>query len=251
VTTVDAVFKALADPTRRQLLDSLRDTAGQTLTELEQGLGMTRFGVMKHLKVLEEAKLVTSRKEGRFKYHYLNAAPIQEVADRWIAPYQKPFARFALDLKNQLESSVPMADKPNFVLETYIRTTPQALWDALTKPELTALYYYGTRIDSELTQGGPFRYRTGDGQVMLDGEVIEIEPLKKIVSSFIPSWAENSQPTLVTFAIEPMGEVVKFTITHHDYEKANAGIDTGWPVVVAGLKTLLETGKPLNLPTSM
>ena len=86
---------------------------------------------------------------------------------------------------------------------------------------------------------------------MLDGEVIEIEPLKKIVSTFIPSWAENSQPTVVTFAIEPMGEVVKFTITHHDYEKANAGIDTGWPVVVAGLKTLLETGKPLHLPTSM
>jgi DNA-binding transcriptional ArsR family regulator len=125
VLTVDAVFKALADQTRRQLLDSLRDTAGQTLTELESGLGMTRFGVMKHLKVLEEAKLVTSRKEGRFKYHYLNAAPIQEVADRWIAPYQKPFTRFALDLKHQLESSVPMADKPNFVLETYIRTTPR------------------------------------------------------------------------------------------------------------------------------
>jgi uncharacterized protein YndB with AHSA1/START domain/DNA-binding transcriptional ArsR family regulator len=248
---VDAVFKALADPTRRRLLDSLRDKAGQTLTELEGGLGMTRFGVMKHLRVLEEAKLVSTRKEGRFKYHYLNASPIQEVADRWIAPYQKPFARFALDLKNQLESSVPMADKPNFVLETYIRTTPEALWDALTNPEQTALYYYGTRVDSDLRQGGPFRYLSGDGQVILDGEVIEIEPLKKIVSTFIPSWAENSQPTRVTFAIEPMGEVVKFTITHHDYEKANAGIDTGWPVVVAGLKTLLETGRPLNLPTSM
>jgi uncharacterized protein YndB with AHSA1/START domain/DNA-binding transcriptional ArsR family regulator len=248
---VDAVFKALSDPTRRALLDALRDRAGLTLTELEQGLGMTRFGVMKHLKVLETASLVVSRKDGRFKHHYLNAAPIQEVADRWIAPYQKPFARFALDLKHTLESSVPMADKPDFVLETYIRTTPQALWDALTKPELTEQYYYGTRVQSDLRQGGAFRYLSGDGSTMLDGEVIEIEPLKKIVSTFIPSWAENSQPTRVTFAIEPLGEVVKFTITHHDYEKANAGIDTGWPVVVAGLKTLLETGKPLNLPTDM
>jgi DNA-binding transcriptional ArsR family regulator len=86
--TVDAVFKALSDPTRRALLDALRDRAGLTLTELEQGLGMTRFGVMKHLKVLEAASLVVTRKDGRFKRHYLNAAPIQEVADRWIAPYQ-------------------------------------------------------------------------------------------------------------------------------------------------------------------
>ena len=140
---MDAVFKALADPTRRLLLDSLRDRAGQTLTELESGLGMTRFGVMKHLRVLEEAKLVTTRREGRFKYHYLNASPIQEVADRWIAPYQKPFARYALNLKDQLESAAPMADKPNFVLETYIRTTPQALWDAMTSPEMTEQYYYG------------------------------------------------------------------------------------------------------------
>jgi uncharacterized protein YndB with AHSA1/START domain/DNA-binding transcriptional ArsR family regulator len=245
---VDAVFKALSDPTRRALLDALRDRAGLTLTELEQGLGMTRFGVMKHLKILEAAALVVSRKDGRFKHHYLNAAPIQEVADRWIAPYQKPLTRFALDLKSKLESTVPMADKPNFVLQTYIRTTQQALWDALTKPEVTQQYYYGGRIETTLKPGGPFRYRGPDGNVLLDGEVIEIDPINRIVSTFIPSWAENSQPTRVTFELEPVGEAVKFTITHHDYEKANAGIDTGWPVVVAGLKTLLETGKPLVLP---
>ena len=115
---MDAVFKALSDPTRRQLLDTLRDRGGLTLTELEQGLGMTRFGVMKHLKVLEEANLVVTRRDGRFKYHYLNALPIQEVADRWMAPYAKPLARFALNLKNALESEPPMADKPDFVVST-------------------------------------------------------------------------------------------------------------------------------------
>ena len=137
---VDAIFKALADPTRRALLDTLRDRGGQTLTELEQGLGMTRFGVMKHLGVLEEAGLIVTRRDGRFKYHYLNALPIQEVADRWMAPYAKPLARFALDLKNELEGRATMPDTPNYVLETYIRTTPEALWEALTKPEWTRQY---------------------------------------------------------------------------------------------------------------
>ena len=108
--TVDAVFKALSDPTRRQLLDTLRDRGGLTLTELEQGLGMTRFGVMKHLRVLEEANLVVTRRDGRYKYHYLNALPIQEVADRWMAPYGKPLARFALNIKNALENASVMAD---------------------------------------------------------------------------------------------------------------------------------------------
>ena len=106
---------------------------------------MTRFGVMKHLRVLEDAKLVVTRKSGRFKYHYLNALPIQEVADRWMAPYGKPLARFALDLKNNLEGSRPMATKPDFVLETYIRTTPKALWDALVNPEKDATLFITAR----------------------------------------------------------------------------------------------------------
>ena len=245
---MDAIFKALADPTRRALLDTLRDRGGLTLTELEQGLGMTRFGVMKHLGVLEEAGLIVTRRNGRFKHHYLNALPIQEVADRWMAPYAKPMARFALDLKTQLERVLPMADRPDFVLQTYIRTTQQALWDALTRGEITQQYYYGGRLETDLKQKGPFRYYAPDGSVLLDGEILEIESISRLVSTFIPSWTENSQPTRVTFELEPVGEAIKFTITHHDYAKANAGIEDGWPVVVAGLKTLFETGKPLVLP---
>ena len=106
---MDAIFKALADDTRRMILDVLRDQDGQTLGELEaslegKGVEMTRFGVMKHLKVLEAASLVISRKQGRFKYHYLNVVPLQEVIDRWIEPLtQKPLARATLDLKAKLE----------------------------------------------------------------------------------------------------------------------------------------------------
>jgi uncharacterized protein YndB with AHSA1/START domain/DNA-binding transcriptional ArsR family regulator len=244
---VDAVFKALSDPTRRRLLDALRDRGGQTLTELEQGLGMTRFGVMKHLRVLEAASLVVTRKGGRFKYHYLNSAPIQEVADRWIAPYQKPFARFALDLKTRLER--PMADKPDFVLETYIRTTPQALWDAIVNPEKTSQYYYGGRVQADLRIGGSFKYFTPDGDVNLDGEILEIVPQKRLVTTFNATWAEaGAETTRVSYEIEKLGDVCKLTLTHHEFEKAKAGVEAGWPRILAGLKTLLETGRPLGIP---
>lgn len=244
---MDEIFKALADPTRRQLLDSLRDTAGQTLTELEQGLGMTRFGVMKHLKVLEDAKLITSRKEGRFKYHYLNAAPIQEVADRWIAPYQKPFARYALNLKAMLETQQIMS-KPDFILETFIKTTQDALWDALINPDKTQLYYFGTRLKSTLQPGAPFQYEGPDGKLLLDGEVLEIQPKSRIVSTFIGHWTEDRQASKVIFDLEPMGEVIKFTITHQDMDKAPSGVTTGWAQIASSLKSLLESGTPLTYP---
>jgi DNA-binding transcriptional ArsR family regulator/uncharacterized protein YndB with AHSA1/START domain len=246
---VDAIFKALSDPTRRQLLDTLRDRGGLSLTELEQGLGMTRFGVMKHLKVLEEANLVLSRRDGRFKYHYLNALPIQEVADRWMAPYAKPLARFALNLKNALENELPMADKPDFVVSTYIRTTPNKLWDALTNPETTKQYYYGGQVQSDLKVGGNFSYLDPTGEINLRGEVLEIDPPRKLVTTFNATWAEaGAESTRVMYEIEPMGEICKLTMTHFDYEKSKAGVEQGWPVVLAGLKTWLETGKPLNIP---
>lgn len=249
VRIVDAVFKALSDPTRRQLLDTLRDRGGLTLTELEQGLGMTRFGVMKHLKVLEEANLVVTRRDGRFKYHYLNALPLQEVADRWMAPYGKPLARFALNIKNALENAPQMADKPDFVFSTYIRTTPQALWDALTKPELTEKYYYGGRVQADLRVGGRFDYLDPKGEINLRGEVLEIDPPKKLVTTFKATWSPpEGQMTRVMYEIEPLGEVCKFTMTHFDYEKSMAGIEDGWPIIISGLKTFLETGQPLSIP---
>lgn len=245
---MDAVFKALSDPTRRALLDSLRDRGGQSLTELEAGLGMTRFGVMKHLRVLEDANLVVTRKAGRFKHHYLNALPIQEVADRWMATYAKPLARFALDLKNTLEGTRTMADKPDFVLETYIRTTPKALWDAIVNPDTTQLYYYGSRFETTLKAGSPFRYVGADGNSMLNGEILEVVPEKRLATTFNPNWLPGAATTKVVYEIEPMGEVVKLTVTHYEIEKA-AGAAEGWQIIFAGLKTYLETGKPLNIPT--
>ncbi len=245
---MDDVFKALSDPTRRQLLDTLRDRGGLTLTELEQGLGMTRFGVMKHLKVLEAANLVVTRRDGRFKYHYLNALPIQEVADRWMAPYGKPLARFALNIKNALESSQTMADKPDFIFATYIRTTPAKLWDALTNPEMTKHYYYASEVHADLRVGGRFYYTGPDGVENLDGEVLEIDPPRKLVTTFKALWAPEGETTRLMYEIEQMGEVCKLTMTHFDAAKSKAGVEDGWPMIVAGLKTFLETGEPLEIP---
>jgi DNA-binding transcriptional ArsR family regulator len=100
---MDAVFKALADPTRRGLLDALFERGGQTLTELEQELPMTRFGVMKHLRVLEDAGLVTTRRSGREKLHYLNPVPIRLIHDRWVSKYAAPLAATITGIKRALE----------------------------------------------------------------------------------------------------------------------------------------------------
>ena len=138
----DEVFRALADPSRRTLLDRLFERDGQTLGELETALpGMTRFGVMKHLKVLETARLVTSRKVGRERHHYLNPVPIRRIHDRWLDRYRIRAADLLDDLRVSLETD-PMTDTrpggrqparpPQHVFTTFIRATPEKIWQALT-----------------------------------------------------------------------------------------------------------------------
>src|SRR3979490_2210280 len=137
---MDAVFRALADPTRRSLLDALFKQDGQTLGALEERVPMTRFGVMKHLKLLEEAGLVVARRRGREKLHFLNPVPIRLVHDRWVSKYAEPWAAALSDLKQTLES--PMEK----VFEIYIRTTPERLWEAITDGEIRSKYNFGARI---------------------------------------------------------------------------------------------------------
>src|SRR6185312_10096328 len=135
---MDAIFRSLADPSRRTLLDSLNARNGQTLGELCGQLEMARQSVSKHLAVLEEANLVTTVWRGREKLHYLNAAPITDISERWINRYEQPRVDALTDLKNALENSM---DKPSFVYTTYIHTTPQRLWEALTSPAFTERYW--------------------------------------------------------------------------------------------------------------
>src|SRR3954471_14410496 len=139
---MDEVFKALADPTRRELLDRLFERDGQSLSALEAELPMSRFGVMKHLRVLEEAGLVTTRRRGREKLHFLNPVPIRQVHDRWVSKYAAPWAAALTGLKRELEE-----DQMEKVFEIYIKTTPERLWEAITSSELRRKYTFGVGID--------------------------------------------------------------------------------------------------------
>src|SRR5436853_211587 len=147
---VDAVFRAVADPTRRSLLDELFREDGQTLTALAERFSMTRFGVMKHLKQLEEAGLVVTRRRGREKLHFLNPVPIRLIHDRWVTKYAEPWAAGLSGLKHRLEQ--PMEK----VFEIYIRTTPERLWKAITDPEIRSKYNFGMRVDSDWTPASRF-----------------------------------------------------------------------------------------------
>ncbi len=258
--TMDAIFKALGDDTRRKILDTLHRKNGQTLSELEAGVAdagfeMTRFGVMKHLKVLEAANLVVSRKEGRFKYHYLNAIPLQEVIDRWIEPLtQKPLARAALNLKSLLEGETVMntstETKPDFVLETYIKTTPEKLWDALTNGELSRHYFQGqASVKCDFKKGSPYLYTSGEGNEMLGGEIIDVEPMKRLEMSFVPVWMDKKDvpDSRNVYEIEQAGETCKLTIMHFGVTEQLEGVRKGWSQIAARLKSYLETGQALDL----
>src|SRR3954447_15030485 len=187
VSGVDEVFRALSDPTRRSLLDELFNEDGQTLSALEQRLPMTRFGVMKHLKVLEEAGLVVARRRGREKLHFLNPVPIRLVHDRWVSKYAEPWAATLTDLKRRLEDRT--MEK---VFEIYIKTTPERLWEAITNPEMRAKYNFGVSVVSDWTPGS--RYEAGSPKapsLLMEGENLEVDPPRRLVQSFNALWSED------------------------------------------------------------
>ncbi len=247
---LEPAFRALADAHRRLLLDRLREQDGQTLGELEAALPqMTRFGVMKHLRVLEDAHLVTTRREGRRKLHYLNPVPIRLIADRWISRYAARFVDGMADLKYSLEADRMTA--PAQVYEIYIRTTPERLWQALTDGELTKQYYYGSEIRSDLTAGSPFQYFDDGDNLLLDGKILEVDPPRRLVTTFSALWSPDvaaDPPSRLTWEIEPMGAACRLRMIHDDLAPGSATLHEvagGWSHILSGLKTLLETGEPL------
>jgi uncharacterized protein YndB with AHSA1/START domain len=248
---MDLVFKALADPTRRSLLDELFRQDGQTLSALEQRLPMTRFGVMKHLKVLEEAGLVVTRRRGREKLHFLNVMPIRLVHDRWVSKYAEPWAATLSGLKNVLEET-----NMEKVFEIYIKTTPERLWDAITTSELRAKYSFGVGIASDWTPGSHYEAVHEKAPALLSaGENLEVEPPCRLVQSFTALWSDDVKregTSRVTWEIEPVADSCRLTVTHDQLsENANSELYGGWPMILSGLKTLLETGETLTTPGSL
>ena len=246
---MDEVFRALADPTRRSLLDELFREDGQTLGALEQRFAMTRFGVMKHLKQLEEAGLVVTKKQGREKLHFLNPVPIRLVHDRWVSKYAEPWAATLSGLKASLEESA--MEK---VFEIYIKTTPERLWDAITDTEMRRKYTFGAVVTSDWTPGSRYQGR-GHNNLIFEGENLEVDPPRRLVQSFTALWGEDVKSegtSRVTWEIEPVGDSCRLTVTHDQLRAdANGQLYGGWPMVLSGLKTLLETGEMLTTPGSL
>lgn len=245
---MDEVFKALNDATRRDILDRLKAENGQTVGQLTEQLDMTRFGVMKHLKILEEATLVTSHREGRFKYHYFNAVPLQALLDRWIEPLlAQPLSRMMLDLKSQLEGQNEMA-KPDFVLETLIQTSSDRLWAALTQPDMIEKYQImASKPVAPITGLGRVEYMMPHGGVMLACEVTAYTPPCRMDMTFEPNWAgPDMKKSRIIYEIEERGKSVKLRISHFDIPEGQDGVKEGWMRTFSALKTLLETGKPLE-----
>src|SRR5690349_11997321 len=251
----DQAFRALADPTRRLLLDLLFERQGRTLRELHSEVaGMTRFGVMKHLRILETAGLVVTHKVGREKLHYLNPVPVQLIHDRWVSKYTRPQAAALADLKDELERGETMSAAPSQVYQVYIKASPEQVWDAITRPEFTSRYFFGSRVETTGEAGTPVRHRAPDSDELWgDDSVLESEPPRR----FAHTWRSLYNPELaaepasrVTWEIEPQpGGVCKLTVIHDQLErspKTASSVSGGWMFVISGLKTLLETGEPLT-----
>lgn len=265
---MNEVFKALADPTRRGLLDELFRQDGQTLTALQERVDMTRFGVMKHLGVLEDAGLVTTMRRGREKLHYLNPVPIRLVHDRWVSKYAEPWAATLSGLKKHLEDDIMQTVKNvswaegtapvaagTAVFEVFIKTSPERLWEAITDPEQRRKYSFGVETHSEWTPGSEYKSSVPGGIDIAAGKNVEVDPPRLLVQTFEALWSDEVKTqgtTRVSWEIEPVGSSCRLTVIHDQLPPhANAELYGGWPMILSGLKTLLETGELLDTPGSL
>lgn len=249
---MDAVFRAIDDSSRRLLLDKLYERDGQTLGELCAHLPeMTRFGVMSHLGVLEEAGLVVPVKRGRYKYHYLNPVPIRLIHDRWISRYAERTVGAITDLKARVETGDEQMDKPVHVYKTFIRGSAQDVWDAIVNPDRTAQYFYGTRVQSDWTVGSSLVYAYPEGTLASDGQIISIDPPKRLEFTFRALWDDElSEAGAVreVWSLNQADGVVELTVELFDLDpggRAFAEFSGGLPYILAGLKSLVETGQPM------
>jgi len=247
---MDQVFKAVADETRRSLLDELFRQDGQSLTMLEARLDMSRFGVMKHLRVLEEAGLVVTRRHGREKLHFLNPVPIRLIYDRWVTKYSEPWVSGLSEIKHHLEARMEK------IYEIYIRTTPERLWDAITDPEIRSKYTFGAAVNSSWEVGSRLDFGVAStGALLGEGEVLEVGPPWRLVHTMVALWSDEVKAegrSRVTWEIEQVQDSCHLTVTHDELrEDANSELFGGWPMILSGLKTWLESGQLLTTPGSL
>lgn len=247
---MEDVFRAIADPTRRALLDELFRRDGQTLGQLEARFDMSRQNVMKHLRVLEDAHLVVTRRRGREKLHFLNPIPIRLLHDRWVGKYAEPWAATLSELKTDMENTMEK------IYEIYIKTSPDKLWSAITDEEVRSKYQFGARVKSSFEPGASYEMSTPDGMPLGEGEVLEADPPRRLVQTMRALWGDDVKAegfSRITWEIEPIGDdSCLLTLTHDQLrEGANDQLYGGWPMILSGLKTWLESGELLTTPGSL
>jgi uncharacterized protein YndB with AHSA1/START domain len=251
---VDEVFRALADPTRRALLDELLRDDGQTLGSLEARFDMTRFGVMKHLRVLADAGLVVTRRRGREKLHFLNPVPIRLVHDRWVTKFAEPWVAGLSDLKTALEKTMEPRTMEK-VFEIYIRTTPERLWEAITDPAIRSKYQFGAGTHCDWQVGSRLEMQHPAGGLLGEGEILEVDPPRRLVQTMRALWGDDVRAegtSRVTWEIEQIQDSCRLTVVHDQLrEGANDELYGGWPMILSGLKTWLESGELLTTPGSL
>ena len=265
----DLIFRALADKSRRELLDRIHGRAGQSLNELCQGLAMTRPAVAKHLRILEEANLVSFQRRGREKLHYLNPVPINDIAERWIGKFERPRLRALSDLKESLEVAPakevfagankverkPTMAESRFHYVTYIRAAPDKVWEALTSAEMMKSYFFGLRFEAELKTGGSWRRLSPDGALMTEGEILEFNPPSRLVMSWRNAEPEKKAEgfSRCVMDLAPAGAATKLTVTQSigvENSKLIEAVAQAWPEVMSNLTSYLESGEvTLTIPS--
>ncbi len=249
---MDEVYRAIDDAGRRALLDALFERDGRTLVELSAVLPeMTRQGVMSHLRVLEGAGLVTTHKVGRQRFHYLNPVPIRLIADRWISKFAAPRVDAVVAVRHRAEKG-PTMDRPVHIHQAYIRASVDDVWQAIIDPDRTVQYFYGTRVQSDWEVGGPMNYTNADGtELVSEGTVLAIDPPNRIEFTFRPLWDDDLAAEghcREVWSIDEVNGMSRLTIEVYDItedSKMYADFVRGFPYIVSGMKSLLETGTPL------
>ncbi len=256
------VFKALADESRRQILDIVKADEGISVNGVAEHFEFSRFAVMKHLRILEEANLLRIEKDGRFRKIYINAVPIQMIYDRWLSQYSRHWAEGLTRLKYELETKELKENKMNKEIKQvyvmYIRASIEKLWDALVKAELTPEWFAGMAVKFEPKVGAPLTYEAkgpdGKDMTLVKGRVLELEPQKKLAYMFslqVDEKVRADKESRVKYELEPSGDSIKLTVTHDQFETETPsyhGVGQGWPMHLSTLKTWVETGKALELP---
>jgi uncharacterized protein YndB with AHSA1/START domain len=279
------VFKALADESRRQILDIVKGDEGISVNGVAEHFEFSRFAVMKHLRILEEANLLRIEKDGRFRKIHINAIPIQMIYDRWLSQYSRHWASGLTRLKYELESKAaastsvyaaaslpkgfqrkPLGVTKENVMEKeikqvyvmYIRASIEKLWDALVKAELTPEWFAGMAVKFEPKVGAALTYEAkgpdGNEMALVKGKVLELEPKKKLAYTFslqVDEKVRADKESRVKYELEPSGDSIKLTVTHDQFETETPsyhGTSAGWPMHLSTLKTWVETGKALELP---